>query len=462
MIPMAISIISFLFIGAVNGGPAYEEVYSHPGAIEPEQDVPLMYIDIVEEMHFEMDITVHSLLSHYKKFFQCTDGGDYTKVLYIETHHDGQLVPKWTTADSIWGTNTPKKGIVAGETYHLEMDMAPGSWTVTLDGVVVYDRTELGDPLTLENIPCYIFSNSINGGADVTVSNLFIGVPEDDVPSCSGPVSVDDIVFTPSGMSWGAANNWCSAQGMELVSIHDEESQNAVYEACKTGWSEGTSFSRVWFGLNAIDQSFSVDNFMWSDGSDVDYTNWRDGHPRIDEECIMMYCGGGGSQGTWASHECSWHQPYGVCRRCSDTANTANDDILALLLQQAQQQETAENVPLVVADMSVAQSGAAQSVSEESVSETADSGSSSTLIIGMVAFAMGGISALMLLKVKQKLEKKPDTASAQEVHAPAVVHVADDTVEVSTESAVAEASIPETTANGMEEAVEVKVNTETV
>merc|ERR1719295_1396533 len=151
---------------------------------------------------------------------------------------------------------------------------------------------------------------------------LLIGAVNGDIPSCSGPVSVDDIVFTPSGMSWNAANDWCSTQGMELVSIHDEESQNAVYEACKTGWSEGTSFSSVWFGLNAIGQPFSVENFMWSDGSDVDYTNWRDGHPRIDEECIMMYCGGGGSQGTWASHECSWHQPYGVCRRCSGDLST--------------------------------------------------------------------------------------------------------------------------------------------
>jgi len=169
--------VSNLFIGIPS---EYQEVYSHPEAfLEPEQNVAITTIDIVEEMHFEMDIAVHSLSSHYKPVFRCTDGGDYTKMPYVVTHQDGQIMTRWSTADSAWSYDSPKKGIVAGSTHHLEMDMAPGSWTVTLDGVVVYDKSELGEPLSIENVPCYVYGGSIGStiGADVTVSNLFIGVP---------------------------------------------------------------------------------------------------------------------------------------------------------------------------------------------------------------------------------------------------------------------------------------------
>jgi hypothetical protein len=159
----------------------YIEVYSHPDPIQPESGVAITSIDIVEEMHFEMDIEVHSLRSNYKPVFRCTDGGDHTKMPYVVTHGDGQIMTRWSTADSAWSYDSPKKGIVAGNTYHLEMDMAPGSWTVTLDGVVVYDKTGLGEPLSIENVACYVFGGSIGAtiGADVTVSNLFIGIPSE-------------------------------------------------------------------------------------------------------------------------------------------------------------------------------------------------------------------------------------------------------------------------------------------
>jgi len=86
-----------------------------------------------------------------------------------------------------------------------------------------------------------------------------------------------------------------------------------------------------------------------------------------------------------------------------------------------------------------------------------------TLIGAVVVVVIALLFVVMRGRTKREQTAKETVAEMSEVvEAPAVVHVADDTVEVSTESAVAEASIPETTANGMEEAVEVKVNTETV
>merc|ERR1711972_723124 len=86
-----------------------------------------------------------------------------------------------------------------------------------------------------------------------------------------------------------------------------------------------------------------------------------------------------------------------------------------------------------------------------------------TLIGAVVVVVIALLFVMMRGRTKKEQTAKETVAEMSEVvDAPNVVHVADDTVEVPTESAVAEPSIPETTANGMEEAVEVKVNTESV
>merc|ERR1712223_1439970 len=82
-------------------------------------------------------------------------------------------------------------------------------------------------------------------------------------------------------------------------------------------------------------------------------------------------------------------------------------------------------------------------------------------LIGAVVVAL--LFVMMRGRTKKEQTAKETVAEMSEVvDAPKVIHVADDTVEVPTETAVAEPSMPETTVNGMEEAVEVKVNTESV
>merc|ERR1712190_590646 len=84
-----------------------------------------------------------------------------------------------------------------------------------------------------------------------------------------------------------------------------------------------------------------------------------------------------------------------------------------------------------------------------------------TLIGAVVVVVIALLFVVMRGRTKKEQTAKETVAEMSEVvDAPKVVHVADDTVEAPTETAVAEPSIPETTVNGMEEAVEVKVNTE--
>merc|ERR1712113_565721 len=86
-----------------------------------------------------------------------------------------------------------------------------------------------------------------------------------------------------------------------------------------------------------------------------------------------------------------------------------------------------------------------------------------TLIGAVVVVVIALLSVVMRGRTKREQTAKETVVEMSEVvDTPKVVHVADDTVEVPTETAVAELSMPETTVNGMEEAVEVKVNTEYV
>merc|ERR1712048_1230938 len=86
-----------------------------------------------------------------------------------------------------------------------------------------------------------------------------------------------------------------------------------------------------------------------------------------------------------------------------------------------------------------------------------------TLIGAVVVVVIALLFVMMRGRTKKEQTAKETVAEMSEVvDAPKVVHVADDMVEAPTETAVVEPSIPETTANGMEEAVEVKVNTESV
>jgi len=86
-----------------------------------------------------------------------------------------------------------------------------------------------------------------------------------------------------------------------------------------------------------------------------------------------------------------------------------------------------------------------------------------TLIGAVVVVVIALLFVMMRGRTKKEQTAKETVAEMSEVvDAPQVVHVADDTVEVPTETAVPEPSMPETTVNGMEEVVEVKVNTESV
>ncbi|CAJ0946932.1 unnamed protein product, partial [Mesorhabditis belari] len=68
-------------------------------------------------------------------------------------------------------------------------------------------------------------------------------------------------------VGYNAAEAECRENNANVVSIHSEQEQKFVNDLREGSWT--------WLGLKH-DSKWS-----WSDGSDVDYTNWEDGHPML-------------------------------------------------------------------------------------------------------------------------------------------------------------------------------------
>ncbi|CAJ0947376.1 unnamed protein product, partial [Mesorhabditis belari] len=75
-------------------------------------------------------------------------------------------------------------------------------------------------------------------------------------------------------VEYDAAEVECRANNANVVSIHSEQEQKFVNGLRKGSWT--------WLGLKYDSQ------WSWSDGSDVDYTNWEDGHPILTRSLANM------------------------------------------------------------------------------------------------------------------------------------------------------------------------------
>ena len=74
--------------------------------------------------------------------------------------------------------------------------------------------------------------------------------------------------YFPEELSWEDASTSCQSHGWELASIHSQDENDEVYSLINN--------RAAWIGLNDID---SENNWIWTDGSNVDYKNWDNEQP---------------------------------------------------------------------------------------------------------------------------------------------------------------------------------------
>jgi hypothetical protein len=252
------------------------------------------YISIGEEMHFELDVTIHSLPSAWASVFHCgspkgmwsgmpgiwlhrnsaTDGANFEGFRTCWTHDD----------DSHDGIQTDK--LTVGQTYHLEIDITESLYTVTQNGVVQSSKSK-ADHTTYDSLVCYA-SDPWYGVADVTISNIRVW---------AGELYISSAVYHlyQSAKTWSDANTYCSAQGGQLATWGSQ----SEYDRMVALHDASGSTKATWVGLHdtgsegkweMIDGDTSYcDNY---DGTDCDnIPQWASGQPndwRNSQDCASI------------------------------------------------------------------------------------------------------------------------------------------------------------------------------
>nr|5LGK_E Chain E, Low affinity immunoglobulin epsilon Fc receptor [Homo sapiens]5LGK_F Chain F, Low affinity immunoglobulin epsilon Fc receptor [Homo sapiens] len=108
--------------------------------------------------------------------------------------------------------------------------------------------------------------------------------------------------FGKGTKQWVHARYACDDMEGQLVSIHSPEEQDFL--------TKHASHTGSWIGLRNLDLK---GEFIWVDGSHVDYSNWAPGEPTSrsqGEDCVMMR-----GSGRWNDAFCDRKLGAWVCDR---------------------------------------------------------------------------------------------------------------------------------------------------
>lgn len=137
-------------------------------------------IAIGEEMHYEMDVTIHSIPTNWGAVFNCgtydcVEGARLPAIfLHKRSGTDGADAEGfhtcWSHDDN--GNNCVQTDhLTVGQTYHLEIDITESLYTVTQDGVVQYSGSKAAHT-TYDSATCYASCGGGWDAGDVTLSNI--------------------------------------------------------------------------------------------------------------------------------------------------------------------------------------------------------------------------------------------------------------------------------------------------
>uniref|UniRef100_A0A8C6EYC3 Fc epsilon receptor II n=1 Tax=Marmota marmota marmota TaxID=9994 RepID=A0A8C6EYC3_MARMA len=124
--------------------------------------------------------------------------------------------------------------------------------------------------------------------------------------------------FGQGAKRWVQARFTCDDLEGRLVSIHSQEEQDFLTKRANKKGS--------WIGLRDLDLE---GEFIWMDGSPLDYSNWNLGEPNNGdqgEDCVMML-----GSGKWNDASCRSELDAWVCEQlatCGPPAPSASGDVL--------------------------------------------------------------------------------------------------------------------------------------
>eukprot|EP01046_Picozoa_sp_COSAG06_P014003 COSAG06_NODE_857_length_11918_cov_4.047551_2_plen_673_part_00 len=133
--------------------------------------------------------------------------------------------------------------------------------------------------------------------------------------------------YNAEPLSFHAADTACLGNGGHLASVHSQDEQDTIAALIPDGGSG-------WIGFHDLLAEAGCEDlgFVWTDGSETDYTNWAEGEPN-DWLAGAPHCDGSGNEdcteqggygGTaWNDMDCDTVMPY-VCKVCTALAPPDN------------------------------------------------------------------------------------------------------------------------------------------
>ncbi|CAJ0952990.1 unnamed protein product, partial [Mesorhabditis belari] len=106
-------------------------------------------------------------------------------------------------------------------------------------------------------------------------------------------------------MTFDEAEAYCASRKSQLVSIHSQEEHDFVSKLAKNV----DSIAYFWIGLKRNPNKGNA--FEWTDGSSVDFTNWRSGEPDSNTHAALW-----GDDGKWDVWSPTDQRPF-ICGRSS-------------------------------------------------------------------------------------------------------------------------------------------------
>ncbi|XP_071824781.1 macrophage mannose receptor 1-like isoform X2 [Apostichopus japonicus] len=113
-----------------------------------------------------------------------------------------------------------------------------------------------------------------------------------------------------SRADWVTSEAYCVSNGAHLVSINDGDEQS--YISTRVGGIGVNS----WIGLRDLG---TTGNFVWSDGSSLDFINWSSGNPNYNsgvDACVAALVEDS-KEGEWDDQNCAVSRPY-ICEKAKD------------------------------------------------------------------------------------------------------------------------------------------------
>ena len=234
----------------------------------PVYDTIVGYANILDDIHFEIDFTIHSWPSgDWGNIFQCGTANDIRYPgLFI--HPDSGIEGDAQEGLYVQVTGGSNAGLMGNAlelnvTYHVEVDFTQSSWTVVVNNETLRDAVSKSSHSVSLHMPCYSgFPN--HDAADVTITALTMR-------STSYDPIVGNYYVPNTTMSWSDGNYYCSIQyGTTLATITNDDDAQTLLDLFQQNGD-------YWIGL----YDYTGDNAGWA---------WASGNPWFAIIHILSTC----------------------------------------------------------------------------------------------------------------------------------------------------------------------------